>query len=63
MACCIGIDVSTTALDLAALPDGESRTATNDDLGLADLTPRLVSSGTGSHSAALSSPTRRTSGP
>jgi transposase len=38
----IGIDVSKRTLDVASLPDGESWTVTNDDLGLAALTPRLV---------------------
>ena len=38
----IGIDVSKATLDVASLPDGESWTVTNDDHGLAELTPRLV---------------------
>ena len=38
----IGIDVSKATLDIASLPDGESWTVTNDDQGLAELTPRLV---------------------
>ena len=38
----IGIDVSKATLDIASLPDGESWTVTNDDPGLAELTPRLV---------------------
>jgi transposase len=38
----IGIDVSKATLDVASLPDGESWTVTNDDPGLAELTPRLV---------------------
>jgi transposase len=38
----IGIDVSKATLDVAALPDGESWTVPNDDLGLAELAPRLV---------------------
>ena len=38
----IGIDVSKATLDVASLPDGESWTVTNDDQGLAELTPRLV---------------------
>jgi transposase len=42
MGCYIGIDVSKATLDIASLPDGESWTVTNDDLGLAELTPRLV---------------------
>lgn len=42
MDCCIGIDVSKATLDIASLPTGESWTVTNDDLGLAELTPRLV---------------------
>lgn len=42
MDCYIGIDVSKATLDVAALPTGESWTATNDDRGLAELTPRLV---------------------
>ena len=42
MDCFIGIDVSKATLDLACLPDGESWTVTNDDQGLAELTPRLV---------------------
>jgi transposase len=42
MDCFIGIDVSKATLDLACLPDGESWTVTNDDPGLAELTPRLL---------------------
>ena len=42
MDCFIGIDVSKATLDIAALPDGESWTVTNDDQGLAELAPRLV---------------------
>ncbi len=42
MGCYIGIDVSKATLDVASLPDGESWTVTNDDRGLAELTPRLV---------------------
>jgi transposase len=42
MDCFIGIDVSKATLDVAALPDGESWTVTNDELGLAELAPRLV---------------------
>lgn len=42
MDCYIGIDVSKATLDIAALPEGESWTVTNDDPGLAELTPRLV---------------------
>ncbi len=42
MDCYIGIDVSKATLDVASLPNGESWTVTNDDLGLAELTPRLV---------------------
>ena len=42
MDCFIGIDVSKATLDIASLPDGESWTVTNDDQGLAELTPRLV---------------------
>lgn len=42
MKCYIGIDVSKATLDVASLPNGESWTVTNDDLGLAELTPRLV---------------------
>ncbi|HEY2376166.1 MAG TPA: IS110 family transposase [Gemmatimonadaceae bacterium] len=42
MDCYIGIDVSKATLDIAALPDGESWTVTNDDAGLAELMPRLV---------------------
>lgn len=38
----VGIDVSKATLDVAALPDGETWTVTNDDAGLAQLTPRLV---------------------
>jgi len=38
----IGIDVSKATLDVASLPEGESWTVTNDDQGLAELTPRLV---------------------
>lgn len=38
----IGIDVSKATLDIASLPDGESWSVTNDDLGLAELAPRLV---------------------
>ncbi len=42
MGCSIGIDVSKATLDVASLPDGESWTVTNDNRGLAELTPRLV---------------------
>ena len=42
MDCYIGIDVSKATLDVAALPTGERWTVTNDDRGLAELTPRLV---------------------
>ncbi len=42
MDCYIGIDVSKATLDVASLPNGESWTVTNDDLGLAELTPRLI---------------------
>ena len=42
MDCYIGIDVSKATLDVASLPNGESWAVTNDDLGLAELTPRLV---------------------
>lgn len=42
MDCYIGIDVSKATLDVAALPDGQSWTVTNDDLGLAELAPHLV---------------------
>ena len=42
MDCYIGIDVSKATLDVASLPNGESWTLTNDDLGLAELTPRLI---------------------
>jgi len=42
MDCYIGIDVSKATLDIAALPDGQSWTVTNDDPGLAELTPHLV---------------------
>ena len=42
MDCYIGIDVSKATLDIASLPDGESGTVTNDDAGLTDLMPRLV---------------------
>jgi len=38
----VGIDVSKATLDIAALPDGETWTVTNDDAGLAALVPRLV---------------------
>lgn len=38
----IGIDVAKATLDIASLPDGESWTVTNDDVGLAELTPRLL---------------------
>jgi transposase len=38
----IGIDVSKAMLDVASLPDGESWAVTNDDIGLAELLPRLV---------------------
>lgn len=41
----IGIDVSKATLDLAALPDGESWTVTNDEQGLAELAPRLLALG------------------
>ncbi len=43
MDCYIGIDVSKATLDVASLPTGESWTVTNDDLGLVELTPRLIS--------------------
>ncbi len=42
MDCFIGIDVSKATLEIACLPDGESWTVTNDDSGLAELTPRLL---------------------
>ena len=42
MDCFIGIDVSKATLDIAALPDGETWTVTNDDAGLAELVPRLL---------------------
>ncbi len=42
MDCYIGIDVSKATLDVASLPNGESWTVTNDDLGVAELTPRLI---------------------
>lgn len=42
MDCYVGIDVSKATLDVASLPHGESWTVPNDDLGLAELTPRLV---------------------
>lgn len=42
MDCYIGIDVSKATLDVASLPDGESWTVTNDEQGLAELTPRLM---------------------
>ena len=45
MDCYIGIDVSKATLDVASLPNGESWTVTNDDLGLAELTPQLVALG------------------
>ena len=38
----VGIDVAKATLDIASLPDWESWTVTNDDVGLAELTPRLV---------------------
>ncbi len=38
----IGIEVAKATLDIASLPDGGSWTVTNDDPGLAELTPRLV---------------------
>ncbi len=38
----IGIDVAKATLDIASLPDGDIWTVTNDDLGLAELVPRLV---------------------
>lgn len=38
----VGIDVAKATLDVVSLPDGESWTVTNDDVGLAELTPRLV---------------------
>jgi len=34
--------VSKAMLDVASLPDGESWAVTNDDIGLAELLPRLV---------------------
>jgi transposase len=42
MDCFVGIDISKATLDIACLPDGESWTVTNDDLGLAELAPRLI---------------------
>jgi transposase len=42
MDCYIGIDVSKATLDVASLPNGESWAVTNDDIGLAELTPQLV---------------------
>ncbi len=42
MDCYVGIDVSKATLDVASLPNAESWAVTNDDLGLAELTPRLV---------------------
>jgi transposase len=42
MDCFIGIDVSKAMLAVAALPDGEHWTVTNDDQGLIELTPHLV---------------------
>ena len=42
MDCFVGIDVSKATLDIACLPDSESWTVTNDDPGLAELTPRLL---------------------
>jgi len=38
----IGIDVSKAMLDVASLPDGESWAVPNDNIGLAELLPRLV---------------------
>ncbi len=42
MECFVGIDVSKATLDIASLPDAETWTVTNDDGGLAELLPRLV---------------------
>jgi transposase len=42
MECFVGIDVSKATLDIASLPDAETWTVTNDDAGLAELLPRLV---------------------
>jgi len=42
MECYIGIDVSKATLDVASLPDAETWAVTNDDAGLAELLPRLV---------------------
>lgn len=42
MECFVGIDVSKATLDVASLPDAETWTVTNDDAGLAELLPRLV---------------------
>lgn len=38
----IGIDVAKATLDIATLPDGETWTVTNDDLGIQKLAPQLV---------------------
>ena len=42
MDCCIGIDVAKATLDVAALPDGQTWTVTNDEAGLAELVPQLL---------------------
>lgn len=42
MNCCIGIDVAKATLEVAALPDGQTWTVTNDDAGLATLVPQLL---------------------
>ena len=38
----IGIDVAKATLDIAALPEGDTWSVTNDEPGLAELVPRLV---------------------
>jgi transposase len=42
MECYVGIDVAKAALEMAALPSGETWTVTNDDAGLQELVPRLL---------------------
>jgi len=39
---CIGIDVAKATLDVAALPDGQTWTVTNDEAGVAELVPQLL---------------------
>jgi transposase len=42
MDCYVGIDVAKATLDIAALPSGETWSVTNDETGLQELLPRLL---------------------